>query len=69
MIRANPKAAQWLHWLVVNVPGEELKEGEDRDGKVLMQHNGPAPPKGSGSLARVKHVTSFKNMENPDKIL
>jgi len=47
--REDPKAAQWLHWLVVNVPGKNMKSGENIDyGKVLMQHNGPAPPKGSG---------------------
>merc|ERR1712235_8689 len=48
--RQDPKAAQWLHWLVVNVPGENMKSGENIDyGKVLMQHNGPAPPQGSGN--------------------
>ena len=33
---------------MVNLPGEELSKGEDRDGKILMAHNGPAPPSGSG---------------------
>merc|ERR1711983_414382 len=47
--RDDPKAAQWLHWLVVNIPGDKLKNGEGIDfGKTLMQHNGPSPPKGSG---------------------
>ena len=62
--RADPKAAQWLHWLVVNIPGKSLQclsssdhclcPGEDLSGgdvslgKVLMQHNGPSPPQGSG---------------------
>merc|ERR1712114_73999 len=46
--RDDPKAAQWLHWLVVNIPGDKLKNGEGIDfGKTLMQHNGPSPPKGS----------------------
>lgn len=46
--RADPKAAQWLHWLVVNIPGEDLSGGDVSLGKVLMQHNGPSPPQGSG---------------------
>ena len=25
--RDNPTAAQWLHWLVVNIPGEERNIG------------------------------------------
>ena len=50
--RDDPKAAQWLHWLVVNIPGDKLKIGEGTDfGKTLMQHNGPSPPKGSGKRA------------------
>ena len=74
--RQDPRAAQWLHWLVVNIPGryqtftrvttrysivntchvshvlypgDELMIGQGvREGKVLMQHNGPSPPGGSG---------------------
>merc|ERR1711936_1076739 len=46
--RADPRAAQWLHWLVVNIPGQDLAEGDVSLGKVLMQHNGPSPPQGSG---------------------
>ena len=49
--RDDPKAAQWLHWLVVNIPGDKLESGQDIDhGKVLMQHNDPSPPKGSGKI-------------------
>jgi len=61
--RANPKAAQWLHWLVVNLPGEELSNGEDRDGKILMPHNGPAPPQGSGP-----HRYVFAVYEQPRRV-
>ena len=47
--RQDPKAAEWLHWLVVNIPGDKLENGQDiGHGKVLMQHNGPAPPAGTG---------------------
>merc|ERR1711997_250086 len=46
--RDNPTAAQWLHWLVVNIPGSDLVAGDISLGKVLMQHNGPSPPQNSG---------------------
>ena len=61
--RDNPTAAQWLHWLVVNIPGRrreyshqdltlnsgsDLENGDVSRGKVLMQHNGPSPPENSG---------------------
>ena len=46
--REDPKAAEWLHWLVVNIPGDKIKMGDIELGKVLMQHNGPSPPKRSG---------------------
>ena len=46
--REDPKAAEWLHWLVVNIPGDKIKTGDVELGKVLMQHNGPSPPKRSG---------------------
>ncbi|XP_014291689.1 protein D3 [Halyomorpha halys] len=41
--RATPKAREWHHWLVVNIPGSEVKKGE-----VLSAYIGSAPPKGTG---------------------
>ena len=26
--RTNPKMAEWQHWLVVNIPGNKVEEGE-----------------------------------------
>eukprot|EP00092_Neocalanus_flemingeri_P001235 GFUD01001317.1.p1 GENE.GFUD01001317.1~~GFUD01001317.1.p1 ORF type:complete len:189 (-),score=60.19 GFUD01001317.1:81-647(-) len=46
--RENPRAAQWNHWLVTNVEGEDLKSDNKVDGKVLMKYNGPSPPAKSG---------------------
>ena len=57
--RQDPKAAEWLHWLVVNIPGDKLENGQDiGHGKVLMQHNGPAPPAGTGQCGPLADVHS-----------
>merc|ERR1712029_842656 len=65
--RADPKAAEWLHWLVVNIPGDKLEDGEDiGHGKVLMQHNGPAPPKGTGPHRYVFLCTSSQEESTPE---
>ncbi|CAH1404411.1 unnamed protein product [Nezara viridula] len=41
--RATPKAREWHHWLVGNIPGSDIKKGE-----VLSAYIGSAPPKGTG---------------------
>lgn len=38
-----PTLGEWLHWLVVNVPGNRTSEGE-----VLADYIGSGPPEGSG---------------------
>ncbi len=43
--RQNPIHGEWQHWLVVNIPGDKLSEGEIRSAYV-----GAGPPKGSGKL-------------------
>ena len=40
--RAEPKAREWHHWLVVNIPGNKIHEGE-----VKAAYVGAGPPKGS----------------------
>ena len=61
--RQDPKAAEWLHWLVVNIPGDKLENGQDiGHGKVLMQHNGPAPPAGTGQCGLLADVHSVPLM-------
>jgi len=39
----DPKWAQWLHWLCVNVPGTNIAHGD-----MLAEYVGPCPPAGSG---------------------
>ncbi|KAI4465287.1 cytochrome p450 family 4 [Holotrichia oblita] len=41
--RTNPKFREWHHWLVVNIPGNNVEEGE-----TLSEYVGAGPPKGSG---------------------
>jgi len=41
--RQDPKFREWHHWLVVNIPGNNLKNGE-----VLAEYVGSGPPKGTG---------------------
>eukprot|EP01084_Bolivina_argentea_P164673 286262_1 len=38
---ANPKMAEWLHWLIVNVPidGDYIYDGQE-----IMEYAGPTPP-------------------------
>jgi len=46
--RKNPRAAQWLHWILTNVEGERLISGQDLSGEEVTAYAGPSPPKGSG---------------------
>ncbi|KAI6656338.1 Protein D3-like [Oopsacas minuta] len=41
--RADPKYRHWLHWLVVNIPGCKVGEGEEP-----FEYIGAGPPKGTG---------------------
>ncbi|XP_065287456.1 protein D2-like isoform X2 [Dermacentor albipictus] len=41
--RQSPKYREWHHWLVVNIPGCNVSEGE-----TLSQYVGSGPPKGTG---------------------
>lgn len=41
---ANPSARSWLHWLVVNVPGADVDDGEQ-----VLPYIGPFPSKGGGA--------------------
>ncbi|XP_035854815.1 phosphatidylethanolamine-binding protein 4 isoform X2 [Sander lucioperca] len=45
--RAQPTAAYWRHWLVVDVQGYALKEGQIR-GTTLTNYQRPTPPRTSG---------------------
>ncbi|KAK9693357.1 Phosphatidylethanolamine-binding protein [Popillia japonica] len=41
--RTSPKFREWHHWLVANIPGNNVEDGE-----TLSEYIGAAPPKGSG---------------------
>jgi len=41
--RKEPKFREWHHWLVVNIPGNDVKKGE-----TLSEYVGSGPPKGTG---------------------
>jgi len=42
--RARPVNAQWLHWLVVNIPGRDAMRGD-----ILVEYAPPTPPEGTGT--------------------
>ncbi|KAL1460502.1 hypothetical protein WDU94_012479, partial [Cyamophila willieti] len=41
--RKDPKAREWRHWLVVNIPGSDIAKGH-----TITEYAGPTPPKGTG---------------------
>ncbi|KAL3280715.1 hypothetical protein HHI36_003951 [Cryptolaemus montrouzieri] len=41
--RKEPKFREWHHWLVVNIPGKNIRAGE-----TLSEYIGAGPPKGTG---------------------
>lgn len=41
--RAQPDFREWHHWLVVNIPGDKVAEGE-----TLSEYVGSGPPQGTG---------------------
>merc|ERR1712080_795662 len=52
--RKNPRAAQWLHWILTNVDGDQLLSGEDLVGEEVISYAGPSPPKGArGDISKI----------------
>lgn len=41
--RKDPKFGEWRHWIVANVPGNNVKQGE-----VMAEYIGAGPPQGTG---------------------
>lgn len=41
--RNEPKFREWHHWLVVNIPGNDVSKGE-----TLSEYVGSGPPQGTG---------------------
>jgi phosphatidylethanolamine-binding protein (PEBP) family uncharacterized protein len=65
--RANPIRREFLHWLIGNVPGSDLSEGE-----VLVEFLSSAPPKDSGLhrytvlVYKQRERVDFKEKRIPD---
>ena len=63
--KENPENREWLHWLVVNIPGTEIKRWRKADGppkgKVLMAYNKASPPVDTGKTFIKKLNTSKKS--------
>ncbi|KAL9983780.1 hypothetical protein ACROYT_G006008 [Oculina patagonica] len=43
----NAKCRSWLHWIVGNIKGDDLEEGNN-SGDTFTDYNPPTPPEGSG---------------------
>lgn len=41
--RAEPTYREWSHWLITNIPGDDVSKGE-----VLSAYIGSGPPQGTG---------------------
>lgn len=55
----DPTAAEWRHWVVINVPGGEYVSADTGD--QITPYAGPSPPAKSGT-----HRYIFKLYEQPD---
>lgn len=56
--RTNPKMREWHHWLIGNIPGNQVDKGD-----VITDYVGSGPPKGSGL-----HRYVFLVFKQPKKI-
>ncbi|XP_063588472.1 protein D2-like isoform X1 [Penaeus indicus] len=46
----NHKAGEaWLHWILSNVEASDLQNGNVGNGNIVVEYNGPTPPRGSGT--------------------
>ncbi|XP_024908916.1 phosphatidylethanolamine-binding protein 4 isoform X2 [Cynoglossus semilaevis] len=61
--RSNPKAAYWRHWLVTDIQGESLKNGEVH-GTTLTDYHPPTPSPMTGF-----HRYQFMVFEQPSDVM
>uniref|UniRef100_A0A1B6JCU3 Phosphatidylethanolamine-binding protein n=1 Tax=Homalodisca liturata TaxID=320908 RepID=A0A1B6JCU3_9HEMI len=45
----HPEGKYYLHWIISNIPGDDLQDGNLKAGTVLSQYRGPTPPDGTGT--------------------
>jgi phosphatidylethanolamine-binding protein (PEBP) family uncharacterized protein len=60
--RLTPKYREWHHWLVVNIPENNVAKGD-----VLSEYVGSGPPKGTGLHRYVLLVYKQPNRLTPDE--
>lgn len=60
--RQNPKYREWHHWLVVNIPDNDVGKG-----KTISEYVGSGPPKGTGLHRYVFLVYKQPGQLNPDE--
>lgn len=53
--RKDPKFREWHHWLIGNIPGSNISQGE-----VLSEYVGSGPPQGKGHVLCVPTTYSTK---------
>lgn len=59
---SKPTAREWNHWLVINIPGNNIPEGQ-----TLVSYMGASPPKGSGTHRYVLLV--YKQLSGKIKLV
>lgn len=52
--RESPKFREWHHWLVVNIPGNNIGQGEEKTG-----YFGAAPPANTGMDFTSSFIINF----------
>lgn len=57
----DPSSAQWLHWAVINIPGDGSLLNSLDGGRAMISYAGPSPPAGSGDHRYCTYV--FKQSE------
>ena len=63
MMNQDPKFREWHHWIVVNIPGNKVSEGE-----VKSDYVGSGPPQGTGLHRYVFLVYKQNGKQSFDKV-
>uniref|UniRef100_A0A915J7Q8 Uncharacterized protein n=1 Tax=Romanomermis culicivorax TaxID=13658 RepID=A0A915J7Q8_ROMCU len=62
--REKPTVAEWLHWLVLNIPASNIIDGI-MGGQVLMAYGSPGPQPRTGKLVCVRSIRRSMRMSLP----
>lgn len=55
----NPELREWHHWLVGNIPGNDVEKGD-----ILSEYIGAAPPAGTGRLNYTSLMRQYETILN-----